>query len=168
MVKTHRYAASVDDTGFASAGVAYLTDACGNVVHGVGQNDSEYHTAPGDEFRIVSPLRPPEGVPGVWAEAGVLVSDWAFDVTLRGSAVSESGRIPDGTYIIEYEVASDGVCSVGGTITGSYTVRTENFLPKVAFQWDWDGSGTRRTALEDTIPWARLNVNVPGTQVLML
>ena len=80
MIKTHYYAAALEeDTGYSSAGNAYLLDACGNIVYGVGQNDSELHSLPADEFRIVSPLRPPEGI-------------WKFG---RGSSQLGPVGIPD-------------------------------------------------------------------------
>ncbi len=115
-------------------------------MYGVGQNDSELHSLPADEFRIVSPLRPPEGIWGVWAEARHNSDQWAFPITIRGISSAGINPIPDGTYTIDYEVESDGVCSSGGVITGSLTVRTENSLPQVHLFWDgdWSPEGPRR------------------------
>ncbi len=116
-------------------GDVYLTDACGNIVYGVGLSDSENHDQPGDEFRITSPLQP--GGEGVWATALDGNNQWSWSVRLHGD-VGTPDQIPDGAYTIDFEVASASPeCSAGGVITGAYTVNTTMGAPQVVLWWDW-------------------------------
>jgi hypothetical protein len=96
VVNTNRYFADHEDGDFASLGYAYLTDACGNIVYGVGESDSELHTEPGDEFRVVGPTEPPPEAAGVWAVARSYPQSWYFPLTLRGRDPDSSTQIPDG------------------------------------------------------------------------
>jgi hypothetical protein len=65
-VNTNRAYAGAAYGDYVSIGYAYLIDACGNVVYGVGEGASEHHTEPGDEFRVVGSAGPPPGAAGVW------------------------------------------------------------------------------------------------------
>ena len=117
---------------FVEVGTAYLTDACGNIVYGVGLADSEDHNQPGDEFRVVAPVGP------VWATARSDGNHWSYSVLLNGD-VGEPGTIPDGGYTVDFEVASQSPeCSAGGVITGSYTVSIADDTPQVVLWWDWE------------------------------
>jgi hypothetical protein len=117
---------------FVEVGTAYLTDACGNIVYGVGLADSEDHNQPGDEFRVVAPVGP------VWATARSDGNHWSYSVLLNGD-VGEPGTIPDGSYTVDFEVASQSPeCSAGGVITGSYTVSIADDAPQVVLWWDWE------------------------------
>ena len=127
--------ASYDAYNLIDVGDVYLTDVCGNIVHGVGLSDSEHHDQPGDEFRITSPLDPPGE--GVWATALSGNNQWSWGVRLHGD-VGTPDQIPDGAYTVDFEVASQSLeCSAGGVITGSYTVNTTMGAPQVALWWDW-------------------------------
>ncbi len=124
-------------TNFPSinAGTVYFTDVCGNVVFGLGQDDSPYHDQPGDEVRITSPLDPPGE--GVWATALSSSNQWSFDLFLHGD-VGEPDTIPDGAHTVELEIASESPqCAAGGVISGAYTVQTTMGEPQVALWWDW-------------------------------
>jgi hypothetical protein len=161
IVNTNRHNAHIESGDVVSLGRAYLTDACGNVVHGVGQTDSENHDQPGDDFRIVSPLEPPGGAPGVWARAQSTSDDWSFPLSLRGRSDVSSTHIPDGTYTIEFEVASQSQCGDGGSIPGSLTVEAYEFLPQLTFHWDWDFDGN--VSLRGNDP--KYSVIAPGATV---
>ena len=127
-------------------GAVYLADQCGNIVHGVGLNDSPDHDQPGDELRITSPVATP--APGaIWATASN-VRAWAFDLRLQG--YDAANPIPDGAYPITLEVASSSPeCSSGGVITGSVTVDLAGSRPEVVLWWDADG--VRGTDPEGTV-----------------
>jgi hypothetical protein len=123
--------ATYDNYAAINTGTVYLTDACGNIVVGVGQNDSPNHDQPGDELRITSPLQPPGE--GVWATALSNTSQWSYDLFLHGN-VGTPDRIPDGLYTIDLEIASQNPqCTPGG----AYTVQTTTGEPQVALWWDW-------------------------------
>jgi hypothetical protein len=128
---------------FVEVGTAYLTDACGNIVYGVGLEDSDNHDTQGDEFRIVSPVEPPVGE-GVWATAQNDGNHWSYTVLLNGD-VGDPGTIPDGAYTVDFEVASQSPeCGSGGVITGSYTVSIADDAPQVVLWWDWDAQNSPR------------------------
>jgi hypothetical protein len=141
VVNTNRYHASQESGDFVSLGYAYLTDACDNIVHGVGMDDSEDHNQPGDEFRVVSPPEPPPGGDGVWAIADSTPDQWRFLLALRGRTTGSSTQIPDGTYTVDFEVESQSQCSEGDSITGSLTVQALEIVPRLTFHWDWDFDG---------------------------
>ncbi len=123
--------ATYDNYAAINTGTVYLTDACGNIVVGVGQNDSPNHDQPGDELRITSPLQPPGE--GVWATALSNTNQWSYDLFLHGN-VGTPDRIPDGLYTIDLEIASQNPqCTPGG----AYTVQTTTGEPQVALWWDW-------------------------------
>ena len=82
VVNTNRYHASQQTGDFVSLGYAYLTDACDNVVRGVGMDDSEEHNQLGDEFRVVNPPEPPEGGFGVWAIGNSTPDQWRYLLAL--------------------------------------------------------------------------------------
>ena len=127
--------ASYDAYNLIEVGDVYLTDVCGNIVHGVGLSDSEHHDQPGDEFRITSPLDPPGE--GVWATALSGNNQWSWSVRLHGD-VGTPDQIPDGSYTIDFEVASQSLeCSEDGVISGAYTVNTTMGAPQVVLWWDW-------------------------------
>ena len=91
------------------------------------------------EFRIVSPMEPPEGWSGVWAIVHPnLISDWSFRLTLGVGRKPTGSDIPDGTYTVDLEVASESQCSVGGVISGFLTAEACEFLPQLTFHWDYD------------------------------
>jgi len=122
--------AAYDAYNLIEVGDVYLTDACGNIVYGVGLSDSENHDQPGDEFRITSPLDPPGE--GVWATALSGNNQWSWGVRLHGD-VGTPDQIPNGSYTVDFEVASQNPeCSAG-----SYTVNTTMGAPQVALWWDW-------------------------------
>jgi RHS repeat-associated protein len=115
-------------------GDAYLTDACGNVIVGLGRDDSPFHDQPGDEFRIVSPVGPVTG--GVWATATSSSNQWSYDLFLNGDPELAQEFIPDGTYTIDFEISSlNPECAPEGI---SHTVNTRAGEPQVVLWWDWD------------------------------
>ena len=129
--------AAYDAFNLIDVGDVYLTDACGNIVYGVGLSDSENHDQPGDEFRVISPLDPPGE--GVWATALSGNNQWSWSVRLHGD-VGTPDQIPNGSYTIDLEVASQSPeCSSGGVISGAYTVNTTMGAPQVVLWWDADG-----------------------------
>jgi len=161
VVNTNRSLVSFGAGDSVSLGQAYLTDACGNVVYGVGLSDSEFHDQPGDEFRIVSPLEPSEGASGVWAVAKSTSSHWSFPLMLRGRTEFSATQIPDGTYTVDIDVVSDSQCSTDGSISGSLTVEASEFLPQLRFHWDWDFDG--EVSLRGPNP--KYSVIAPGSTV---
>ena len=161
VVNTNRYHAREESGDFVSLGYAYLTDACDNVVHGVGMEDSEKHNQPGDEFRIVNPPEPPEGGSGVWATGHSTPNEWTYLLALRGRTPHSATQIPDGTYVVDFEVASQSQCSQGGYIYESIAVQAFEMVPRLTIHWDMDFDG--EVSLRGNDP--RYSAIAPGSTV---
>ncbi len=117
-------------------GSVYLVDACGNVLHGLGRNDSPDHNQPGDEFRItgVSPDSGGEVTATAWLDA----FGWFYHLELHGTHDFGGNKvgIPEGVYQVNLEITSTADCGDGSHITDSFTADYANGRPVMELHWD--------------------------------
>jgi len=127
-------------------GAVYLTDACGNILHDLGKNDSPDHDQPGDEFHITG-VTPDQGGE-VYATAEMDQFQWLYHLKLHGAHDFGSDRvgIPEGIYQINLEIASTADCGDGAHIADAYTADYANGRPVMELQWDI-GRGAEPTDL---------------------
>jgi len=127
-------------------GAVYLTDACGNILHDLGKNDSPDHDKPGDEFHITG-VTPDQGGE-VYATAEMDQFQWLYHLKLHGTHDFGNNRvgIPEGIYQINLEIASTADCGDGAHIADAYTADYANGRPVMELQWDL-GRGAEPTDL---------------------
>jgi hypothetical protein len=104
-----------------------MTDACGNILHGLDENQS---------VEVTSPIGSP-----VWAEVESSSYPWQWQVGLASNLVSgsypnETIEIPGGVYEILFEVDSESQCGSGGNVQGIYTVNYAKAVPTIELRWD--------------------------------
>jgi hypothetical protein len=128
----------IDDDPRIELDRVYFTDACNNVVNGVGEGD----------LSVTAPLQPVAPAKGVWATAVPDGNDWSYSVILHSNAQfvedpegppcwCEEGCVPEGDHEVFLEAASSSPeCSSGGVIAGSVTAQTDSQRPHVILLWD--------------------------------
>jgi len=127
-------------------GAVYLTDACGNILHDLGKNDSPDHNQPGDEFHITG-VTPDQGGE-VYATAAMDQFQWLYHLKLHGAHDFGNNKvgIPEGIYQINLEIASTADCGDGAHIADAYTADYANGRPVMELHWDL-GRGAEPTNL---------------------